>query len=328
MKTRIHSILVAGAGWGVACFTPNLSAQTTLYSDNFETDTSANWTVLGADSGSNNDYNAFFAFLYTTNRFVRNGITNTIPPAPNSGGVTPNRGVKMYVNKNDAIAAIAAINAYPTGQVFSNDYAVRFDMWLNYNGGAGGGSGSTEFGIFGINHLGDKVNWQNDTSPSDGAWFGVTGEGGAAYDYRSFLGDGSSPAWRWPTRAPGAFLDRDGDGVIEEEIIFGSNPPNWPLELMFPAPTFETPGVPGKQWVQVEIRQRTNDAGGIVVTWKMNEYVICERADAGIYGFTAGTPRLATWTFSRPSPIRRRIISSSLTISGWSTFRACPRCRW
>lgn len=286
--TIMKHVITPGLALALGLLVQSVSAQTTLYSDNFEADTSANWTVLGADAGGNNDYNAFFAFIYTTNAFTRNGVAGTIPPGPNSGGATPNRGVKMYVNKNDATAAIAAINAYPTSQVFSNDFAVRFDMWLNYNGPAAGGSGSTEFCIFGINHVGDKVNWEDNSTASDGVWFGVTGEGGAGYDYRSYVGDGSTAAIKWGAGSPGVFLDRDGDGIIEDESFYGSDPVNWPLNFMFPAPSFETPGVPGKQWVQIEIRQRTNDAGGHVVTWKMDNYVIGEHSNGDTVLMTQG----------------------------------------
>src|SRR5437867_5324077 len=132
------------------CLLPSqLLAQPVLFSDNFDTDTSANWTVkdgFGPTSGVS-DFAVFFNFNYQTNKYVRFGVTNTIPPAPSGGG----NGVKMYVNKNDAIADIAAVSLYPTGQSFSNDYALRFDMWLNYNGGYQGGTGSTEFGTFGLN---------------------------------------------------------------------------------------------------------------------------------------------------------------------------------
>src|SRR6266478_1175415 len=179
-------LLLAAAGILIA---PASFGQPILFSDNFDTDTSANWTVTNGSGTATPDFSVFFNFNYQTNKFVRNGVTNTIPPAPNGGG----NGVKMYVNKNDAIADIAAVSLYPTSKVFSNDFAVRFDMWLNYNGGFQGGSGSTEFATFGIDHIGDKVNWQDGVSISDGVWFGVTGEGGAAGDYRSYVGDNASP---------------------------------------------------------------------------------------------------------------------------------------
>ncbi|HXU79412.1 MAG TPA: Calx-beta domain-containing protein [Methylomirabilota bacterium] len=274
-----------GAVLALGGFAPWAPAQTVLYSDNFDIDSSANWTVKVGSGNGTPDAAIFFAFDYSTTKFVRNGVTNTIPPAPNGGG----KGVKMYVNKNDAVADIAAISIYPTSKVFSNDFAFRFDMWLNYNGGFQGGSGSTEFGTFGIDHIGDKVNWQDGVSVSDGCWFGVTGEAGAAADYRSYVGDNAGIAIR-STGSAGGFLDRDGNLVFEEEVF--DEPSTYPLKLMFPPPLFETPGVPGKQWVQMEIRQRTNSSGGHVVTWLMNNYVIAEHSAGDLVGMTNGTVML------------------------------------
>src|SRR2546428_1674693 len=129
----------------------------TMFSDNFDTDTFVQWTVFNGSADGTPDFKVQFSFDYSTNRYVANGLTNFIPPAPNSTGGTT-RGVKLTVNKDDN-AATAAVSLYPAGMTFSNNYALRADLWINYNGPAFGGTGSTEFGTFGINHVGDKVNW-------------------------------------------------------------------------------------------------------------------------------------------------------------------------
>ena len=274
---RIASLALSA----VALFACKAQAQTVLFSDNFDVDSSANWSVFNGSGNGTNDSSVFFAFNYLTNKFVRNGITNTIPAAPNGGG----KGVKMFVNKNDAVPDIAAVSLYPIGKSFSYDFAFKFDMWLNYNGGFQGGSGSTEFATFGIDHLGNRVNWQDGLSASDGNWFAVTGEGGAANDYRSLDGDGSNPALN-NLGQPGGFLDRDQDFYFESEVF--NEPFNYPFKAMFPPPSFETPGVPGKQWVQMEIRQRTNDLSQHVISWLMNNYVIAEHTNADLVGMTSG----------------------------------------
>lgn len=262
-----------------------LQAQNTLFTESFDTDTSAAWDVFGGSTSGTQDYTVLFGFDYSTNTVVKNGVTSTIPPAPNGGG----KGVKMWVNKNDNVTERAAVSIYPKGKTFTGEFALKFDMWLNYNGGAGGGSGSTEFATFGINHAGDKVVWA-DTPTSvpdaaDGAWFAVTGESGAASDYRAFYGDGSGPA----TRITGstAFLDRDNSGIAEDEVI-GTEAADFPLFTLFPSPEYETEGMPGKHWVQVEIRQRTNDAGSYTVTWLMNNYVIAEHSEASAFNVISG----------------------------------------
>jgi spore germination protein YaaH len=204
-----------------------------LFADNFDAGTSAGaWTLFT----SSNDYTADFAFDYST---------RGIPPAPNSTGGTT-RGVKFTVNKNDAVAAAAALSAYPAGRSFSGDYALQFDMWLNYNGGAGGGSGSTEFMLAGLNCSGTRVVWPNNAA-SDGYTFGVSGEGGAADDYRAYAG---------PTEYA------IGSGVYVAESLNNTDPV---YTALFPTPDYETLGVPGKHWVQVEVRQ----IGG-TLEWRLN----------------------------------------------------------
>lgn len=272
----------------IACAHHSAQAQTTLFSDNFDTDTSASWSSFDGYQ-SVPDSKVIFAFDYSTNRVTINGTTVTIPPAPNGGG----KGLYVAVNKNDETAEIAAVSLYPTGKSFSGDYALRFDMWMNYNGPAYGGTGSTEFSTFGINHVGDKVNWSdanaggvgNVTSASDGVWFAVTGEGGAADDYRSFVGDGFSTAIR-STDSIGGFLDRDNDGAYEEEV--STEPDTYPLKQIFYSPTFESAGVPGKRWVQVEVRQRTNDVGQAIVTWLIDGYVMAQHSNGSALGLTSG----------------------------------------
>ena len=261
-----------------------------LFSDTFDADTSALWTVREGSGDGTPDFTAQFAYDYGTNRYVANGVTNFIPSAPNSTlGTT--RGVKLTVNKDD-VAATAAVSLFPTGLTFSNNYSLRFDMWINYNGPAYGGTGSTEFGTFGINHVGDKVNWIDSTvAPfSDGVWFAVTGEAGAGInaitDYDAYAGDGGSSAV-WLRGVDGGFLDRDGDVTPEEEV----NPAQadtFPLKQLFPSPRFESAGAPGKQWVQVEVRQRTNTTGIPVVTWLLDGYVIAEHSQGVTFNQTAG----------------------------------------
>ena len=71
-----------------------------LFSEDFDTDTRAQWTVFNGCADGTPDFTVQFAFDYSTNRYVANGLTNFIPPAPNSTGATT-RGVKLTVNKDD-----------------------------------------------------------------------------------------------------------------------------------------------------------------------------------------------------------------------------------
>jgi len=244
-------------------------AQAPLFADDFETDTSANWDIFNGSGNGTPDFSAEFNFDYSKHK---------IPPAPNTTG-NSTRGVKLNVNKNDDVANIAGVSIYPKGKTFSGNYALRFDMWMNYNGPAYGGTGSTEYGTFGLNHKGDKVNWASATD-SDGVWFAVTGEAGAAQDYKAFEGlAGAAPSDLRGLDA--GFLDRDGDGTTE----FEANPTQagtHPLKAIFPSPEYQSAGAPGKHWVQGEVRQKDG-----VLTWLLNGYVLATRPNAS--GFTSGT---------------------------------------
>ncbi len=275
MKTQTNKIVTLLASAAVLICG---SARAQLYSDAFTTDSSANWTIRAASVTFVDDYTAQFAFNYSTNKFVRNGVTNNIPLAPNSTIGVATNGLKVSVNKNDATPDASGVNLYPNGQTFSNDFALKFDMWVNYNGGEFGGTGSTEFSIWGVNMSGNNTNWAagGAVELGDGVWYGVTGEGGAARDWRSYVGDAVFPGLPLELQGvSGGFFDRDFDTIVEQEVF--TEPDSAPLRLMFPRPTYETAGVPGKQWIQVEVRQRTNNVAGNwvhEVTWLMNGQII------------------------------------------------------
>ena len=237
-------------------FASNFFAQV-LFEDDFNTDTSANWIVLSGTNADENDaaYDAAlgdfavdFAFDYST---------RGIPPAPNNGD-NSTRGVKISVNNNDNTAGSEGmgVNLFPAKQSFSGNYALRVDMWINYNGPAGGGTGSTEHAIFGMNQSGEQVGWS--TAPTgDGVWFGVDGEGGSSSDYYCFEADDTGTV---------SDLPPDLTGLI------GMNNTHPVYQFLFPAPAFETQGAPGKNWVSVEIRQKDD-----VLSWVMNGMVIASR---------------------------------------------------
>jgi hypothetical protein len=148
-------------------------------------------------------------------------------------------------------------------------------MWINYPGGAAGSgaSGSTENALFGLNHSGDHVIWDNaSAAPSDGVWFTVTGEGGSAADYRAYVGGTNSfPIW----------LPFESSGLAASGAM-DANASSEPFQTYFPTPTYESPGAPGKHWVQVEVRQSAEN----VLSWFMNGNLIAQRINQT--GFTNG----------------------------------------
>jgi len=171
-----NNVLTAGATGVIV--DDDQPAETVLFTDDFSTDTSANWTLRFSDTNSPaiEDYTAAFAFDYSS---------QGIPPAPHSTGDT--LGLLMTVNKGDSTAIAAGLNAYPNGQTFSGNYALRCDMYIMQNGSAG----TTEYAMFGINHSGNATNWfrnSGDGVPAglanyDGIWAYVEADGAALGDY-------------------------------------------------------------------------------------------------------------------------------------------------
>lgn len=153
-------------------------AQTVVFSDNFDADTSANWAV----NKSSTDTRVTFNYDYTA---------DGIPSAPHSAGGTT-RGVKFEANMSAGVRA--ALSMSPTGRSFSGDYRLRFDMWINANGPfPGGGAGSTEYVSAGLGTAGNRVEWGGAGSTADGYWFVTDGEGGASdtstpADYAAYAG--------------------------------------------------------------------------------------------------------------------------------------------
>src|SRR5687768_16645407 len=86
---------------------PCMSFAAPFYANNFETNTTANWTVNGS---AGTDTFADFFFDYGT---------AGIPQAPSGAG---RRGLKMYANHTSAV--FGGVSASPNGQSFSGNYKV------------------------------------------------------------------------------------------------------------------------------------------------------------------------------------------------------------
>ena len=225
------------------------AAETVLWSDNFNVDSSASWDVFFATTNNApEDYTVNFAYDY----YASQGI----PPAPRSSADT--LGVRLAVNKNDDIAVAAALNLYPKGRSFSGNFALRFDMFLIVNSI----SGTTEYALFGINHSGTKTNWFRNSAGGvpagwlfDGLFYGVETDAAALGDYVLYSS---------PTTA----------GNNPTALTPGRNAST--LTGVFKAPPFAYAGAPANppfsftpSWVDVEISQINN-----AVTLKIDNTVI------------------------------------------------------
>lgn len=211
-----------------------------LWSDDFETDTSANWVVRPGAQNGVADYHAIFNYDYSL---------KSVPLPP---GGTTTRGLIMTANKTDDTASAAGVNLYPVGQSFSGDYALRFRMYIEGVSGAG----TTEHIIFGINHSGSKTNWAirgttgtgfNAATPGDGdgIWFNIV------EDSSGFPGGNDYGAFNSVNSPPTILASRTAASMTQ----------------VLKAPPYRFAGTPAsflglarQVWVDVEVRQ----IGGVV----------------------------------------------------------------
>lgn len=233
-------------------------ASASLFSDNFDVDSTANWQFNSTDAGDlpldllNNELNVFFDYS-----------TLGIPSAPNStGGST--RGIKMQANVLGSVQVpLRGMSCSPIGQSFTGDYELTFDCWQNFNGPApGGGSGSTQLTMAGIGAPTTPVTHIG--GPFVGLGFGATGDGGSSADWRIY-------------NAPGAVIPgSSGWYAAGTGSINNTNPyylTNFPSTAIPASQTAlfagqvgsTNAGCPGFAWHTWTIRK----VGG-VVTWKLD----------------------------------------------------------
>lgn len=260
-ETATISVAAAGSGEysigapssaSITIVDANGATETVLFADNFNTDTSGSWTILNvASNGLPDPQPAIFAYDYSA---------QTIPPAPHGSDTM---GLFLTVNKGGGASA-AAVNLYPTGKSFSGDYALRFDLLLNWITG----SSATEYALLGINHSGTKTNWfDNQTggfpgSDYDGLFCAIEADGGGLGAGNIAVG-GDYALYSSPTTA--------GNVPTRLVGVVGTTSPF--LQDAFKSPPYGIVGVPSSRvgdlglatWADVELSQ----LGG-VVTLRVN----------------------------------------------------------
>jgi hypothetical protein len=178
----------------------------------------------------------------------------------------------MTVNKNGNTEA-AALNFYPIGKVFSNNYALRFDMYLTE-----GTVNTTEYALFGINHSGTKTNWFRNSGTGvpagwvyDGLWYDVEADGAALGDYVLY----SSPTLTnaslvvYPTS-----LNSRSAGTLTG--VFKAPP--YTIGAVGGGTPANQPGSGTPSWSEVEISQINK-----VITLKINNTVIFSYTNTTAY---------------------------------------------
>jgi hypothetical protein len=222
-----------------------------LYSEDFNVDNSANWTVN--DSGLS-DILVDFSYDYSAI-----GV-----PSANGGDTL---GLKMTAN--NAGGVFSGFSVSPTGESFSGDYKVSFDMWQNYVGPVGpGGSGTTQISMMGIGTAGNVSMWPG-AAVKESITFGVTLDGGSASDYRAYSSAAptSYPSGNPVYASPGSTINNSGAYYT---AAYPSVAAPAAQVLLYPGQTGVTdPGEVAFAWRKVEI-----EVLGGIATWKIDGLLI------------------------------------------------------
>lgn len=230
--------------------------QTVVFTDNFDANTAANWTV----NKSSTDTRVTFNYDYAA---------DGIPPAPHAVGGTT-RGVKFEANMVNGVTA--ALSVSPTGQSFSGDYRLHFDMWINANGPFPlGGTGSSQFITGGLGTAGNRVQWIGSGSTADGCWFAVDGEGQAgdtstSSDFNAYVATALQGVASG-VYAAGTDANARGNGNAYYATAFpgGQTAPAW-QQTTYPQQTGAlAAGAVGFAWRDVIISKR-----GSVIEWSID----------------------------------------------------------
>ncbi len=254
----------------LVCFSTLVAFSTTsfaqLFSDDFDADHTANWTVNKSTGANANDAGSFANFFYDYS-------TVGIPSAPHSTGGTT-LGLQLRANVSGGV--FSGLSVSPTGQSFLGDYTLRFDMWLNYQGGtsatgigsggvnAAGGSGTTQIAGVGIGTAGTSAQWAG--GAQDSVHFGATVDGGSSVDYRAY----SSAAATGYGDTSGVFAaGTTGSPRNDSNAYYSSlGEKTAPLAqvTLFPEQAGTTRiGAPGFAWREVEVKKTGN-----TVAWSID----------------------------------------------------------
>ncbi len=210
------------------------SAQVVI-TDNFEVDSSANYTVVGDGTP---DGTQQFAFDY---------VAAGIPLAPRSS-VGDVGGLKLSVN--DTLAAIDAVTVFHNTPVNALQYKLTVDVWINFVGT----SATTEHAHVGVGGDGATFNQLFTPISGSGAFIAFDGDGGSGSDYRWFRSPANTPVGDAAnTTLPNSHPSYLGHGSNNTGAFYTS---------LFPAPPSTVAGSPGNIWTTLEIV--VDNANGVI----------------------------------------------------------------
>ncbi len=244
----------------------------TVYSENFDLDATANWTVNNNGNGVNA---ANFFFDYSA---------LGISAAPHStGGSTI--GLKLSANisgTGPASGVLPGLSVSPTGQGFTGNYTLRFDWWHNWLGAASGGigasaggSGSTQLSTFGLLTSGTSANY---AGASDSVFFAATGDGASAADFRAYSAakqSGYAPSDAGITYAAGS--QNNTASLYTTLFPAGATAPAAQTAIASTQSGLTLAGTAGFRWHDVEITKMDN-----LITWTINGTLVATLDATGL----------------------------------------------
>jgi hypothetical protein len=199
---------------------PALAPAAILFSDNFNVDDSALWTVNVAPAANGSLQSATFAFDYSA---------FGIPAAPGSGDTL---GLRLRSNIPGGAAApvttrpagvTSGLSVSPTGLNFGTSYHLSFYAWANFNGAPNASGladnanseGGTHNLLFAVGTSGTVPLVVGNTglasgASMDGIGFATTGDGGIASDYRVYPKSGTISTTASGVYAAGTANDVNG----------------------------------------------------------------------------------------------------------------------
>lgn len=241
MSLFYRGLLSIGVGTALGA---TASAQL-LYSENFDVDPTANWTV---NNGPTDGY-ADFHFDYST---------LGIPSAPGAGGTT--HGLRMMANRFNGI--FGGLSVSPTGQSFTGDYRLSAQVWMNFLGPApAGGNGTTQVGGLGIGTNGTTAHWPGGAATA--VYFMTTVDGGSPSDWRAYS---SAAPTSYPSGNPVYFASSTNNSDPYYANYFPGGTPPAAQTALFPTQTGTSmAGTIAFAWHEMVVEKAGN-----TVTWSVS----------------------------------------------------------
>ncbi len=290
MISKIFGMVLCAAL--VASFVAEASA-VTLFSDNFNTDTSALWTTNFAPAANASTQEAKWLYDYSAM-----GIPSASGPGGDTIGLRLRADIPIVGGQevtSRPAGVTSGLSLSPTGKDFGSNYKLTVDVWSNYFGSPNASGltdnvnseGGTNNVLFSIGTSGTIPNTIGQLQPIpgttlDGISLVTTGDGGITDDYRLFANDtlvaANNPAYLAGGRVNTQQLYKDlfpAKAAPAVQVAFA--PTEYP-DPVNPMSGMTEPGTFGFAWHHVEIKVEDG-----IVTWAIDGTTIVN-ADANGVG--------------------------------------------